>query len=161
MTLIALSIISACSNSEGATNSEKTESGDFTVENISTSSLASGEKYFFVIPFEWSGKEPAEINSIELLDNNEPITPESGISYTFYGGNSDKKTGVYQRETIGEKEEIKGFEIKDKATLILETTLTNVDTNENRKIKINYQINGQEKEQIITSSTFKNLNTEK
>ncbi|PBB06309.1 hypothetical protein [Salimicrobium humidisoli] len=153
--LLPLCIVSACSESEISNN------GEFSIENISASSLSSGEKYFFVVPIKWSGNETAKIVSVEMINGEEPVHSDDGINYKFYGGKPDKKTGVYERDSIGEKEEIEGFEINDKASLILETSLNNVEMNKNRKIQITYDVNGQERDQIISSSTFENLSTEK
>ncbi|AKG04015.1 hypothetical protein AAV35_003890 [Salimicrobium jeotgali] len=161
--LLTLCIVSACSESESSTKkNEISKNGEFSIENISASSLSSGEKYFFVIPIKWSGNKTAKIASVEMINREESVHSDDGINYNFYGGKADKKTGVYERDDIGEKEEIEGFEIDDKASLILETSLKNhVETNKNRKIQITYDVNGQERDQIISSSTFENLSTEK
>lgn len=140
--------ISACGNE-----------GEFAVENISASPLRAGESYYIVLPLRWTGSEKAIMKSVELLEDGSPITSESGIIYTFYAGDKDKKTGVYRREEIGSVEKVEGFEIGDEGTLVMETIMTDVKPNEKQKLRIHYTVNGQEREQIVSSGTVENLET--
>ncbi|WP_182199314.1 hypothetical protein [Paraliobacillus salinarum] len=149
-----------CSNQD-----EVSSNGEFSVPDVSvdqlkpSSELDQGLRYFIVMPFEWSGSEPVEIQSIDIVENSEPVTENSGIAYTFYGNDSEKKTGVYKREDIGEKQNIKGFTVDDENTLILELSLLDVESNDNRAMRIEYIQNGEQKEQILKSSLLENLNT--
>lgn len=146
-------LLISCSDS---TNSQ----GEFSIENVSLNTFESGEKYFLVIPFEWSGKDAAKINSVNIIENEEPVNESSGISYTFYGGDPNKQTGVYKREEIGEVENITEYEVTKNGTLILEVSLVDVKEDKNRKININYTVNGEQFEQNISSSTVTSLSSD-
>ncbi|MEW4225918.1 hypothetical protein [Rossellomorea marisflavi] len=52
-----------------------------------------------------------------------------------------------------------GVEIGDEGTLVMETILTDVKPDEKRKLRIRYTVNGQDREQIVSSSTVENLET--
>ncbi|CQR47524.1 hypothetical protein BN1058_01847 [Paraliobacillus sp. PM-2] len=152
--------LAGCSNQD-----EVLSNGEFLIENVSvdqlipSSKLEPGVRYFIVMPFKWSGSQPAEIQSIDIIENGKRITENSGIAYTFYIGDPMKKTGVYKRKDIGEKKSIKGFTINDANTLILELSLLNIESNDNRSIHIKYLQNGEKKEQILQSSLLENLST--
>ncbi|WP_079707706.1 hypothetical protein [Paraliobacillus ryukyuensis] len=149
---ILLIFFVGCSNQNG-----QVSNGEFSIGNVSSSELEQGKEYFIVMPFEWSGKQPVKIKSINIMENDTPITSEAGIAYKFYVGDQSKKTGVYMREDIGEKEPIDGFKIKDSNTLILELSLSSVQSNPNRALSIKYIENGEEKEQTLQSSLLSNL----
>ncbi|MFB1049396.1 glycosyltransferase [Paraliobacillus sp. JSM ZJ581] len=70
-----------------------------------------------------------------------------------------KETGVYKRKDFGEKETINGFTVGNANTLILELSLLDVESNNNRAMRIKYIQNGEKKEQILKSSLLENLNT--
>ncbi|WP_079707806.1 hypothetical protein [Paraliobacillus ryukyuensis] len=142
----------------GCSNQENT--GEFSIADISTGEKQAGQKYFMVMPFEWSGEGVAEIQSIDIVKDGKLITSDAGISYTFYGGNPAKKTGVYGRSDIGEKEPINGFIIEEASTLILEISLQNVHPNEDRALHVIYLNNGKEKEQVLHSSLIEGLTTQ-
>lgn len=146
----------------GCSSTEKENSSGLKVGNMSTSSFADNKKYFIITYFEWVGEKSAKIESIELIKQGErPVTvDEDRISYTFYGADPYKAIGIYQREQIGEVEDIEGFEVQGESKLILEVVLTNVKADSNRKMKINYIAGGEKKEQIIESTMIANLRTE-
>ncbi|MEW4305740.1 hypothetical protein [Rossellomorea marisflavi] len=133
--------------------------GEFAVENLSTSPLRAGESYYIALPLSWTGSEKAIMKSVELLEDGSPITSESGITYAFYAGGKEKKTGVCQREEIGSVEKVEGVEIGDEGTLVMETIMTDVKPNEKRKLRFHYTVIGQEREQIVSSGTVENLET--
>lgn len=147
-------LLVGCSNT-----SEKGE--EFKLGNISTTEFKDNEKYFLVIPLEWNGDNPVTIESVELIKENEKIVnlDNDRINYVFYGADANKKIGVYQREEIGDIEEINGFEVDGKSTLVLEITLNNIIKDSNRGMKIKYLVGEEEKEQIIESTTIENLRT--
>jgi hypothetical protein len=153
VTLSVACLLISCSDS---TNSQ----GTFSVGNISLNTFQSGEKYFLVIPFEWSGEDAAQLNSVEIIENEEPVTESSGITYTFYGGDPVKQTGVYRREDIGEVENISNYEVTKQGTLILEVALVDVKENKNRKLNITYMVNGKKFEQKVSTSTVTSLSSD-
>lgn len=152
-------LLAACSNDDTSVGNSK----GFKVGNISTSEFKDNEKYFLVIPLEWNGDNPVTIESVELIKENEKIVnlDNDRINYVFYGADANKKTGLYKREEIGDIEEIKGFKVDGKSTLVLEITLNNIIKDSNRGMKIKYTINGEEKEQLIESPMIQNLRTKK
>lgn len=158
MLAILLLLLGACSGNNENSNSM----GEFSIENISTSEFEKNETYFIVMPLSWSGDGPAIIDSVELIkQGNEPLSLDADhIAYEFMGASADKDAGVYAREEIGEVEEIEGFEVIDEATLVLEISMSDVSENPERKMKINYTVDGEEKEQIIESTTFENFRTQ-
>lgn len=79
--------------------------------------------------------------------------------FEFYRGDPNKQHGVYARDDIGEMQDIEGYEIKDKGTLILKVILSGANKNNNRYMKINYSVNGDKKEQIVATKTVEELST--
>ncbi len=158
MLAVLLLLLGACSGN----NENSTTPGEFSIENISTSEFENNETYFIVTPLSWSGDNPAIIDSVELIkQENEPLSLNADrIAYEFMGASLDKVAGVYAREDIGEVDEIEGFEITDKATLVLEISMSDVSEDPERKMKINYTVDGEEQEQIIESTTFENFRTQ-
>lgn len=150
-------LLVGCSNTGG----EGENSEEFKLGDISTSEFKDNESYFIVMPFEWNGEESVSIEAIEMIkDDEEPISVDNDrIIYEFYGADANKKTGVYERESIGDIEDIGGFEIEGESRLVLEVSLTNVIPDSTRKIKIKYLVGEEKKEQIIESTTIENLRT--
>lgn len=155
---VLLLLMGACSgNDENSSNS-----GEFSIENISTAEFENNESYFIVMPLNWSGDNPATIKSVELINQeNEPLTLDTDhIAYEFSGASKDKRSGVYAREDVGEIQEIEGFEVTDEATLVLEISISDVSEDLERRLRITYSVDGDEQEQVIESSTFQNLRTQ-
>lgn len=150
-------LLVGCSNTGG----EGEHSEEFKLGDISTSEFKDNESYFIVMPLEWNGEESVSIEAIEMIkDDEEPINVDNDrIIYEFYGADANKKTGVYERESIGDVEDIGGFEIEGESRLVLEVSLTNVIPDSTRKIKIKYLVGEEKKEQIIESTTIENLRT--
>jgi hypothetical protein len=143
----------------GCLNKESKSDGEFTVGNISTNDFISGETYFLVMPIEWSGSNTAVIDSVTIEIDDTEIQDTQGISYEFFVGDPNKQHGVYARDDIGEMQNIQGYEIKDKGTLILKVVLSKVNKNDDRHIKINYSVDGDKKEQIIATQTVEGFST--
>ncbi|GKV67111.1 MULTISPECIES: hypothetical protein [unclassified Sporosarcina] len=153
LSVCILIVLSSCSDKD---------EGKFTVGAMSTNVFPSGSTYSLVLPFEWSGSQPAVIDSIKIVVGDAEIQDTEGISYEFYGGRPNKPVGVYPEDieyAKDVKQNIQGYEIKDEGTLILKVKLNNVNKNDNRQMKIHYSVNGEEKEQIISTSTVEELST--
>lgn len=152
-------LLVGCSNTSG----EGENSEGFKLGNISTSEFKDNESYFIVMPFEWNGEDSVSIEAIEMIkDKEEPVNVDNDrIIYEFHGADVNKKTGVYERESIGDVEDIRGFEVEGESRLVLEVSLTNVIRDSTRKIKIKYLVGEEKKEQIIESTTIENLRTKK
>lgn len=135
----------------------------FKLGNISTSEFEDNENYFIVMPFEWNGEDSVSIEAIEIIKDKEDAVnvDNDRIIYEFYGADVNKETGVYGRESIGDIEDIKGFEVEGESKLVLEVSLANVVPDSTRKIKVKYVVGEVEKEQIIESTTIENLRTKK
>ncbi|WP_169786288.1 hypothetical protein [Viridibacillus arvi] len=128
-----------------------------------TESLNEDETYYMVSAIEWTGKNPAVINSLELIkeDGKPVLFEDDGISYKFYGADSQKSEGTYTFDNIGDLKDIEGLKVKGKGKIVIGMTLGKVTKDSNRKLKVNYTINGKVREQIILSHTYKELSTRK
>ncbi|WP_422122050.1 hypothetical protein DHX103_09465 [Planococcus sp. X10-3] len=149
-------LIAACSDSEESVD------GEFMFGNMYGDSLESNESYYIVLPFEWTGEEPAVITSVELVkENEEPVTfGEDGIEYAFHGADPLKQTGLYSGErNIGEIVDINGFELQGESRIVAEVRLGEVVEDENRAAKINFTVNDEKYQEIVDWDTFKVLST--
>ncbi|PIC67630.1 hypothetical protein CSV71_10395 [Sporosarcina sp. P21c] len=135
------------------------DQGKFTVGSMSPDEFPPDQPYFLVVPIEWSGSQPAVIDSVKIVVGDTDIQDTEGISYEFYGGHPNKAIGVYPKDTIGGKQNIQGHEIKEEGTLILKVKLSNVNKNDNRQMKIHYTVDGEKREQTISTSTVEELST--
>ena len=149
-------LLAGCSGAGG------NHSNTFKWGDLSISEFENQENYFIVAPFEWMGKEPAVIESVELVAQGEaPIDTEDGrVQYTFYGADPSKGIGVYAREDLGDLDEIRGFEVEGESRLVLEISLEHVQPDPNRRMKIKYTVDGKEHEQILESPMIEQLRTE-
>lgn len=59
--------------------SDKDE-GRFTVGNMSTDDFLPDNTYFLVVPIDWSGSQPAVIDSIKIVIGDTAIEDTEGIS---------------------------------------------------------------------------------
>lgn len=149
-------LIAACSSTEESVD------GEFMFGNMYGDSLESNESYYIVLPFEWTGEEPAVINSVELVKENEdPVTfEEDGIEYEFFGADPLKQTGLYSGDReIGEVVDINGFELQGESRIVAEVRLGEVEEDESRAAKINFTVNDEEYQEIVDWDTFKVLST--
>ncbi|GGO00953.1 hypothetical protein [Saccharibacillus kuerlensis] len=152
--LILILLLTGCS-SIGEENSN-----GFKIGSLSTQEFEDNEKYFIIMPIEWTGKNSATIKSIELVkQNEEPVNLDDRIDYVFHGADALKGIGVYPREDIGEIKDLKGFKVKGESRVVLEISMTNVRPDSNRSLKIKYLVGGEEKEQVIKSAMIENLRT--
>ncbi|PIC85379.1 hypothetical protein CSV72_13700 [Sporosarcina sp. P20a] len=155
MFLLTGIMFAACSNTEAGDLNE----GRFTVGSMSYDDFPPDNSYFLVVPIEWTGSQPAVIDSIKIVIGDAEIPDTEGISYEFYGGRPNKAIGVYPEDTIGGKQNIQGYEVKEEGRLILKVKLSNVNKNTNRQLKIHYSVNGKNREQTISTSTVEELST--
>lgn len=146
----------------GCSRGDEDHSNEFKAGNLSTSVLAHQKNYFIAMPFEWMGKDTVTIESVELVTNSEqPINAEQdGIRYAFYGADPQKAVGVYQREDLGDLEEVQGFEIEGESRLVLKVSLNQVHADPDRRIKVIYKRGEKTYEQLVESTTVEELRTE-
>ncbi len=80
-TILTAILLAACSESKN------TPEGEFLLGNLYADSIESGKTYYMVLPIEWTGEEPADITSVELVkEDGDPVTfEEDGIAYEFHG----------------------------------------------------------------------------
>ncbi|MFE6170407.1 hypothetical protein ACFVP8_21390 [Viridibacillus arvi] len=133
--ILFLLLLTACS---------KSSSGEFLTTNMYTN--------------------PAIINSsLELIkeDGKPVLFEDDSISYQFYGADSQKSEGTYTLDNIGDLKDIECIKIKGKGKIVIGMTLGKVTKDSNRKLKVNYTINGKIREQIILSDTYKEISTTK
>ncbi|WP_443258382.1 lipoprotein [Virgibacillus sp. L01] len=150
--LIAL-LLAGCQN-------EVRDNAEFNLGNISLSAFENNTQYFIVTPFEWEGEDGTTLKSIHIVNSQgEKLSAEKGISATFYIGDSLKKTGVYRRDEIGDKDKVKGYNLTEEQTLIMETRLVNVKENSVKNLKFIYEINGEEYEKVVEWDTLSTLRT--
>lgn len=136
------------------------DNAEFNLGNTSLSTFENSTKYFIVTPFEWEGEDGTSLKSIHILNSQgENISPEKGINATFYIGDSSKKTGVYSRDKIGDKEGVKGYNLTEEQTLIMETRLISVEENSANSLKFIYETNGKDYEKIVEWNTLSSLKT--
>ncbi len=153
--LLAL-FLTACSESE--TNND----GEFMFGNLYADSMESGERYYMVLPIEWTGEEPAIITSIDLIkEDGAPVTfEEDGVAYEFFGADPLKKTGLYSEDrNIGRVKDINGFKVHGESRIAAEILLGEVKEDESREAKIAYTIDGKEYEEVVEWDTFEKLGT--
>ncbi|MGD6965615.1 hypothetical protein ACQCVP_04250 [Rossellomorea vietnamensis] len=149
-------VLTAC------TETEDQLTGEFLLGEIYADSMEPGGRYSIVLPIKWTGKNSATITSIEIIkENGTPVTfEEDGIAYEFYGADPLKKTGLYSDgHNIGEVKDINGFTVKGESRIVSELKLGEVEEDEIRKAKIQFQVNGEKYKEIIEWDTFKKLNT--
>ena len=149
-------VLAACSDTKESID------GEFMFGNMYGDSLKAKESYYIVLPFEWTGKEPVEINSVELIKENEdPVTFEKdGIEYKFYGADPLKEVGLYSGDhPIGEVVDIEGFKLQGESRIVAEVRLGDVVEDVTRRAKINFTVNDEEYQRIIDWDTFKKIST--
>lgn len=158
--ILFIFILAACSDSEDVENAE---SGEFFLDNIYMDSVEANSTYSMIHEIEWTGEETVTINSFDLVkENHEPVTfDEDGVAYEVYGADPLKQAGVYaEGHDIGAVEEIRGYEIDEAGKIVLVLKLGEVSEDPHRAAKINYTINGKEKEVIYDWDGYKQFKTE-
>lgn len=149
-------LLAACSSTEESVD------GKFMFGDMYGDSLESNESYYIVLPFEWTGEEPAVINSVELVkENEEPVTyGEDGIEYKFFGADPLKQVGLYSGgRNIGEVVNINGFELQGESRIVAEVRLGEVVEDETRSAKINFTVNDEKYQKVVDWDTFKEMST--
>lgn len=145
----------------GCNEQKKTVTGEFLLGNFGFS-LKSNEIYHLVVPIEWTGESPVTIKSIELIKKDEkPITyKEDGIKYEIFGADPLKQTGVYGDRDIGDIQNLNNFEINGKGKIVLKLTTANVKKDSDRRVKISFNVNGEESETIVEWNTLEQFSTD-
>ncbi|WP_117161140.1 hypothetical protein [Paraliobacillus sp. X-1268] len=84
----------------------------------------------------WEGEDGTTLKSIQIVNSQgENISAEKGINASFYIGDRYKKTGVYSRDEIGEKEKVEDYNLNEEQTLIMETRLVSAEENSAKNLK--------------------------
>lgn len=150
--LIAL-LLAGCQN-------EVRDNAEFNLGNISLSAFENNTQYFIVTPFEWEGEDGTTLKSIQIVNSQgENLSAEKGINASFYIGDKYKQTGVYRRDEIGDKEKVKGYNLTEEQTLIMETRVVSVEENSAKNLEITYETNGEEYEKVVEWNTLSTLRT--
>ena len=122
---------------------------EFTLGNIYPSQMTPGESYILVNSFEWEGEQETTLQSISASG--------ASIQPSFYIGEETKKTGIYQREKIGEKTDVDGYTLEEKQTLIMEWTVPESVADKSSKLQLTYEIEGQEYQKEVEWDTLTEL----
>ncbi|MCK6207047.1 hypothetical protein KZX50_16510 [Bacillus infantis] len=149
-------LLSACSESKN------TPKGEFLLGNLYADLIESGETYYMVLPIEWTGDEPADITSVELVkEDGDPVTFEKdGIAYEFHGADPLKQTGLYSGEhDIGRIENIGEFQVQGEGRIVAKVLLGEVKEDESRQAKITFRTDDREYGEVVEWDTFKQLST--
>ncbi len=154
--LFFLFTIVACSEQE------KPVAGEFLLGNFGFD-LKSNETYYLVVPIEWTGEPSVTIESIELINKEgTPITfKDDGLKYEIFGADPLKKSGVYGEREIGDIKSINNLEINKKGKIAIKLSTLNVKKDSDRRIKIIFDVNGEDKEEILEWKTLEHFSTEK
>ncbi|WP_397538671.1 hypothetical protein [Rummeliibacillus pycnus] len=146
----------------GCIEKETTVTGEFDLWNIGFT-FKPNEVYYIVNTIEWTGKSPVTIKSIELIKRAEqPITyQDDGINYEFFGADPLKKSGIYGKSDIGDLKSIENLEVKGKGKIVLKLSLKDVKEDSDRRVKIKFNVNGNESEKVVEWNTLEQLTTDK
>lgn len=143
----------------GNNSEEKSDKGEFFLGQFGADFTES--TYHLVIPIKWTGDSPIKMKSIELIKKDaNPVTyEEDGIKYEFYGADPLKSSGIYNELDIGKIKDIRNLEIDGEGKIVLKLTLKNVDTDTERRLKVTFNVDGEEREEIVEWKTLELLNT--
>ncbi|WP_342541942.1 hypothetical protein MHH33_12815 [Paenisporosarcina sp. FSL H8-0542] len=103
---------------------------------------------------------------MELVKRDDnPITyEEDGIKYEFFGADPLKKTGIYgdrnSDRDISDIKSINNLEINSEGKIVLKISTKDVKRESDRKVKINFNVNGEESGKIVEWETLEQLSTE-
>ena len=102
------------------------------------------------------------ISSMELIKKDgSPITyEEDGIKYEFFGAAPLKQIGIYGDRDIGDIKSINNFEINGEGRIVLKLLTDNVKKDSDRRVKINFKVNGEESEKIVEWNTIEQFSTD-
>ncbi len=124
--------------------------------------LQANESYHMVVPIEWTGESTVTIQSIELLkDEKTPISyEEDGIEYEFFSAEPLKQSGIYKgREDIGDIKSLRDFELDGEGKIVMKLSTGDVKKDNTRRVKINYEIDGEEHQKLVKWQTLEQLST--
>jgi len=158
--LLSVSVLLCMIVVVGCNDPEKIEQGEFLLGEFGADFKE--QTYHLVVPIEWTGESPIEIKSIQIIkDNDKPVTKEEdGIEFKVFGADPLKQTGIYSEPNIGEFKDIKDIEIDGEAKLVFKFSLKDVKKDNNRRLKIQFNINQKESEQIVVWKTLEQLATD-
>lgn len=158
--LLCLSFIFCLIAIVGCNEQSKAVNGQFSLINFGAD--WNEETYYLVIPINWSGKAPVTIESIQLIKKDkQPITyEEDSIKYTFFGADRYKKSGIYSESDVGDLKNLNDVEIDGDGKITLKLVLgEKVKEDSERRLKINFKVNGKEGEQIVEWNTLEQVTT--
>ena len=155
ISILCLFIVVGCSEQDEAVADE------FLLGNFGFD-LKSNAIYHLVVPIEWTGESAVTIESIELVksDGNPVTYEEDGFTYEFFGADALKRSGVYGERDIGDIKSITDFEINGKGKIILKLSTNNVKSDRDRRVKINFTVNGEAAEKIVEWKTLEQFATD-
>ena len=153
ITLFCLASIVGCSEKE------KVGDGEFLLGQFGADWKK--ETFYLVVPIQWTGDSSVTINSIELIKNNQKLLTyeEDGIKYEFFGADPLKKSGIYGEADVGDLKNINGLEINGEEKIVLKLSLGDVKEDNERRIKIKLDRDGEEVEKIVVWKTLEKLTT--
>ena len=153
ITLLCLALLVGCNEKK------KVEDGEFLLGQFGADWKK--ETFYLVVPIQWTGDSSVTINSIELVKNNQkPLTyEEDGIKYEFFGADSLKKSGIYGEADVGDLKNINGLEINGEEKIVLKLSLGDVKEDNERRVKIKLDSDGEEVEKIVVWKTLELLTT--
>ena len=158
--LISVSVILCMIIVIGCSDQEKTVQGEFLLGEFAADFKE--QTYHLVVPIKWTGESPIEIKSIEIIkDADKPVTKEEdGIEYEVLGADPLKQTGIYSEPNIGKVTDIADLEIDGEGKLVFKLSLMDVKKDSNRRLKIQFNNNQKENEQIVVWKTLEQLTTD-
>lgn len=134
---------------------EEEPTSEFTLGNVYPSQLQTSQTYTFVTSLEWEGEEGTKLQSIQLTSDEE-MPPSLGRA-TFYIGEPTKKTGLYQREEIGEKQKVQGYTMEENQTLIMKISTPEVPTDQMLNVRFTYEVGGEQFHRDVEWDTLNEL----
>ncbi|WP_404335340.1 hypothetical protein [Planococcus rifietoensis] len=152
--------LTACNDSE---QDAQEESGEFLLDSIYVDSIEADTTYSMIHEIEWTGENPAIINSFDLVkEQGEPVSfEEDGIAYEAHGADPLKRVGIYDEgHEIGAVEDVNGYEVDGTGRIVLKLRLGEVLEDPHRAAKINYTVNGEEHEAVYEWDGYKKFSTE-
>ncbi len=144
----------------GCSEKEEDVSEEFLLGNFGFT-FNENETYHIVVPIEWTGKDPVNLKSLELIKgDDEPVTfEEDGLNYEFFGADPLKTTGIYGESDIGELKNLNNLLIDGEGKLVLKLETSKVQADSERRVKIKYSVNNEEREKIVEWKTLEQITT--
>ena len=144
----------------GCSEKEKAGDGEFLLGQFGADWKK--ETFYLVVPIKWTGASPITIKSIELVKNNGNLITyeEDGIEYEVFGADPLKKSGIYGESNVGDLKNINDLEINGDGKIVLKLSIGDVEKDNERRVKINFTIDGEETEKIVVWKTLEQLTTE-